>query len=142
MLRLVLSRRHYRLTKRGVLQLTDLLVDHLNFSDDRGSPLTPLQQTCLTLGYLGGGTFQHTAGLIGGASKSCSNMTIARVIEAVCQISPDYISLPSRQEMRETSQFFFDRFEIHHYKIIMFNSILLLQGLVFFIDLVNQVCHL
>ena len=60
---LPLSGRHNRLTKIRVLQLTDLLADEL------GSPLTPLQQARLTLGYLVGGTFQHTAGLLEKVSK-------------------------------------------------------------------------
>ena len=101
--------RNYRLTKRGVLQLTDLLQADLQFGSDRGSPLTPLQQVCLTLAYVGGGTYQHTAALIGGVSKSCSNVTIHRVTESICRISQDFIKLPSRPEMRESAQFFFDR---------------------------------
>ena len=109
-LKLLCCSRHYRLTKGAVLQLTELVAEDLGFASDRGSPLTPLQQTCLTLGYLGGGTFQHTAGLIGGVSKSCSNITIGKVIESICTNSPDFVSLPSRQEMRETSQFFYDRY--------------------------------
>lgn len=110
-------RRHYRLSKRGVLQLTGLLDDDLKFGSDRGSPLTPLQQVCLTLAYVGGGTFQHTAGLIGGVSKSCANITIHRVTEAICRISPDYIKMPTRTEMRESAQFFYSRL-----LLIPFNS--------------------
>ena len=110
-------RRHYRLSKRGVLQLTGILDDDLKFGSDRGSPLTPLQQVCLTLAYVGGGTFQHTAGLIGGVSKSCANITIHRVTEAICRISPDYIKMPTRTEMRESAQFFYSRL-----LLIPFNS--------------------
>ena len=100
---------HYRLSKNGVRQLTGILQDDLHFASDRGSPLTPLQQVCLTLAYVGGGCYQHTAGLIGGVSKSCANRTIHRVTEAICRISPDYIKMPTRSEMRESAQFLFDR---------------------------------
>ena len=54
--------RHYRLTKQGVLRLTDILEPSLRNESHRGNALTPLQKVCLALCYYGGGTFQHTSG--------------------------------------------------------------------------------
>ena len=96
-------RRHYRFSKNNVHRLCNLLQNDLEYQSSRGSPLTPLNQICLTLAYFGGGTFQHTAGLMGGVSKACSNQTIHRVTTAICQKSDDFIKMPSRAQMRQTS---------------------------------------
>jgi hypothetical protein len=56
----------YRLTKQGVLHLTDMIGDNLQFRNQRGNPLTPLQQVCLAMTFFASGTFQRTAGFISG----------------------------------------------------------------------------
>ena len=58
--------RQYRLTKQGVLHLTDMIGDNLQFRNQWGNPLTPLQQVCLTMTFFASGTFQRTAGFISG----------------------------------------------------------------------------
>jgi hypothetical protein len=102
-------RRHHRLTKAGVVHLTSLIEQELSFDSGRGSPLTPLQQVCVTLSYFGGGTYQHTAGLLSGVSKGCANRTIKRVTQSICLLGPDVIKMPSRAEMRQSATFFNER---------------------------------
>lgn len=102
-------RRHFRFSKQNVRRLADLLEDQLGTDSSRGSPLSPVEQVCLTLAYYGGGTFQHTAGLMGGVSKACSHQTIHRVTTAICQKADDFINMPTRAQMRETSDAIYDR---------------------------------
>jgi hypothetical protein len=43
-----------------------MIGDNLQFRNQRGNPLTPLQQVCLTMTFFASGTFQRTAGFISG----------------------------------------------------------------------------
>ena len=52
-----------------MLNLVDKIRNNLEHLNGRGSPLTPLQQTCLALTFYAGGTFQRVAGRIAGRNK-------------------------------------------------------------------------
>jgi hypothetical protein len=108
-------RRQYRLTKGGVLKLVDKIQDDLQFPDKRGSPLSPLQQTCLALIFFSAGTFQRIAGQIAGVKKSCACLTLRRVITSICRLAPTTIQLPSRSEMRRTSDNFMDKYGLPNF---------------------------
>jgi hypothetical protein len=48
----------YRFDKETVVRLTEQL-PNLERPNDRGRPLTPIQQVCITLGYFGGPADPH-----------------------------------------------------------------------------------
>ncbi len=108
-------RRNFRLTKRGILHLVDLVEEDLQYPDNRGSPLTPLQQVCLCMTFLSSGTFQRTAGVIAGVSVSCANTTINRVITTLCQLAPEVIRMPTREQMRTTANFFMAKYGLPNF---------------------------
>ncbi len=108
-------RRNFRLSKRGILRLVDLVEEDLSRQNNRGSPLTPLQQVCLCMTFLSSGTFQRTAGVIAGASVSCANTTINRVIIAICRQAPDVIKMPTREQMRTTANFFMAKYGLPNF---------------------------
>jgi hypothetical protein len=93
----------------------DKIQDDLQFRDGRGSPLSPLQQTCLALTFLSAGTFQRVAGHIAGVKKSCASVTLRRVITAICQLAQNTIQLPTRSEMRRASDNFMDKYGLPNF---------------------------
>lgn len=103
------------MTKGGVLSLVDQIKDDLQFPDGRGSPLTPLQQTCLALIFYSAGTFQRIAGQIAGVKKSCACLTLRRVTTAICRLAPNVIQLPSRSEMRRSSDYFMNKYGLPNF---------------------------
>jgi hypothetical protein len=109
------SRRQYRLTREGVLRLVDLLNHELLFRGNRGRPLSPLQQVCLALTFYASGTLQRTAGYLAGVKKSCACLTIRRVTRAICQLAPQFVTMPTEQEMQVTSNHFQNRFGLPNF---------------------------
>jgi len=93
----------------------DQIKDDLQFQDGRGSPLTPLQQICLALTFFSAGTFQRIAGHIAGVKKSCACITLRRVTTSICRLAPNTIQLPSRSEMRRTSDNFMDKYGLPNF---------------------------
>lgn len=92
-------------------------MENLSFETERGNPLTPLQQTCLTLTFLASGTFQRTAGYMAGVKKSCASVTVHRVTTAICQMAPFVIKLPTRVEMRRTADYFQARYGLPNFAL-------------------------
>ena len=102
-------RKQYRFSKEGIIKLTDLIEPELAFVDGRGSPLSPLQQVCLSMTYFASDTPQRSAGYIAGVKSTCANTTVKRFVEAVCHLAPEVIKMPSQEQMVETADFFQDR---------------------------------
>ena len=89
-----------------------LVEEKLKHETLQGSPLSPLQQVCLTLSFFSNASFQHVAGQVTGVKKSCAARTIWRVSEALCQISKDIIQFPGEAEMQADSEIIQRRFGI------------------------------
>ena len=102
-------RKQYRFSKDGIIRLTSLIDAELAFGDERGSPLSPLQQVCLAMTYFASDTPQRSAGYIAGVKSTCANATVKRFVEAVCRLAPEVIKMPSHGQMVETADFFEDR---------------------------------
>lgn len=108
-------RSQYRLTKGAVLQLVSEIQEELQFRNNRGNPLTPLQQTSLALTFYASGTFMRTAGYLAGVKKSCACKTIHRVTTAICHLAQNVIHMPTIREMRSTSQKFLDKYGLPNF---------------------------
>jgi hypothetical protein len=105
-------RRHFRFDKERVGRLADIIQNHLEFESDRGTPLTPIQQLCVALNFYGGGHFQRIAGLCGGVSQPTAHRCIKKVTEAICLLKPEYIMMPTRQQMQDTARKMEDKFDL------------------------------
>ena len=101
-------KRHYRFDKAGVRRIAGVL--NLERDNDRGRPLTPLQQVCLALNFYGGGHYTRVAGLCSGVSQSAAWNAIERVTNELCRIKDQVIQLPSDQEVRASADRNYARF--------------------------------
>ncbi len=77
--------------------------------------MSPLQQVCLALTFYASGTFQRTAGFLSGVRKSCACKTIRRVTEALCELAPEVIQMPTLEEMRQSATHFEHRFGLPNF---------------------------
>jgi hypothetical protein len=105
-------KRHFRFDKETVRRLAEMLHDDLSKPDNRGRPLTPIQQICVTLNCYAGAIFQRTAGLCGGVSQHAARWAIKRVTLALCRRKSEFIRLPSDQEMQATAQRMMEKFHL------------------------------
>jgi hypothetical protein len=105
-------RRHFRFDTDNVRRLVDMLQPNLDIDSDRGIPLSPIQQLCLALNFYGGGHFQQIAGLCGGVSQPTAHRCIKRVTESLCQLKPQHIMMPTRQQMQETAWRMEDKYDL------------------------------
>ena len=97
--------------------LVDEIGDQLCRPNERGLPLTPLQQICLAMTYYASGTFQRTAGFLSGVRKSCACKTIRRVTNALCQLAPEVIQMPTQSEMEVSAAHFEHRFGLPNFAL-------------------------
>ncbi len=93
----------YRFTKDNLHNIVTIIEADIKYTDGRGSPLTPLQQVCLTLSYLAHGSFQHVSGALLGTCKATAHRTVHRVLRALDAKAGQFVALPVRSEMREAS---------------------------------------
>ncbi len=70
-------KQHFRFNKENATRLADML--HLERDNNRGLPLTPIQQVCITLGTFAGRHFQRISGYCGGVSQTAAWWVIDRV---------------------------------------------------------------
>ena len=100
-----------RYNKETVRRLAGLL-DGLDHPNNRGRPLTPIQQVCITLGFLGGGHLTRVAGLCGGVSQKAAWCAVRRVTAAICVLKRDFIRMPTDEEAAATARRLEDRFHL------------------------------
>lgn len=98
-----------------MLGLVDLLEPNLSFTSNREMPLSPQQQTCVAMSYLASSTFQRTAGLLAGVSKTCAHSTIHRVTRAIYHLAGNFIKVPSEDQMKETADFFMQKYGLPNF---------------------------
>ncbi len=77
---------YFRFTKENFLKVMDLIVDDLQFGNNRGNNRTPLQQVSLALSFYATRTFQGVVGYLVGAKTSCSCDTSSCDQCHLCQI--------------------------------------------------------
>lgn len=106
---------NFRFDKENARRLTALLKDRLATPTRRGRPLTPIQQVCSILNYLGGQPFKRTAAVCGGVSYSACWWAIKRVTHFLGKRKAEFIRMPNRQEMAATAQRMFERFSLERF---------------------------
>ncbi len=105
-------RAHFRFTKQNLLRVVDLVHDDLARPDDRGQPLSPLQQVALALAFYASDSFLRIAGRMMGVKKNCAHVTVKEVTNVFCRSSHKFISMPTNAEMRESANKLSERFGI------------------------------
>lgn len=106
---------HFRHSKETIGTLVNLLRTDLQFPNDRGRPLSPMQQVCVALNTFAGAPFQRTAGLCGGVSQGAAWNAIFRVTLALCRRKPQFIRMPNEAEMEETAERMYDQFHLPNF---------------------------
>lgn len=92
-------------------RLTGLL-EGLGRPNNRGRPLTPIQQVCIALNFYGGGHLTRIAGLCGGVSQKAAWCAVRRVTMSICRQKPNYIQFPSDAECAAAARRMEDRFHL------------------------------
>jgi hypothetical protein len=83
---------------------------NLGRDNDRGRPLSPIQQVCVALNFYGGGHYTRVAGLCGGVSQNAGWTCIERVTNALLLLKDQFIRMPTDQEAAASAQHNFLRF--------------------------------
>ena len=97
-------KKHFRFSKDSVNRLTELLREDLEFANNRGLPVPPLEQVCITLNSFAGANFQRISGWCGGVSQNTARLCIVRVTDALVRRKSDFIFMPGVDEMLSTAE--------------------------------------
>lgn len=92
-------KRHFRFRKDTFLQVVDILEDHLEPPDPRGSPLNLVQQVALALSFYSRASFYRVIGVNAEVKTTCTHGHIHQVTNTLCSISHKFITFPSQSEM-------------------------------------------
>lgn len=98
----------YRLDKQTVEQLELRLRGFLLKPTRRNKPLSPMFMILLTLRFFATGSFQMVVGDLLKVDRATACRTIHKVCYAIAALKPDYIKMPSGNDVRKTMRDFFD----------------------------------
>ena len=105
-------KRHFRLTKNSVTRLCDMLEEDLSFESNRGMPISPIVQICITLNHYAGGHFQRISGWCAGVSQNGARLSLQRVTEALVRRKGEFVYMPDSNTMQETAERMQDKFNL------------------------------
>ena len=97
-------KRHFRLSKNSVTRLCDMLEDDLRFDTNRGMPISPIVQICITLNHYGGGHYQCITGWCAGVSQNGARRSLQRVTEALVRRKGQFVYMPDGDTMQSTAE--------------------------------------
>ena len=101
--------RQYRLPRRAILQLADILKDELQRSTRRSSPLSVVLQVMVALRFFASGTFQMVLGGTVGVSQSSVSHVVRDVSNALSTRARQFIKFPATAaECIQTKQQLFE----------------------------------
>ena len=98
-------------------RLADMSEPDLLFDTNRGLPLSPVQQVCTALLHYAGGQFQRISGLCGGISQYAARAALVRVTEALVRRRSQFISMPTVEQMEDTSGRNLERFSLPRFAL-------------------------
>ena len=105
-------KKHFRFSKDSVNRLTELLREDLEFANNRGLPVPPLEQVCITLNSFAGANFQRISGWCGGVSQNTARLCIVRVTDALVRRKSDFIFMPGVDEMLSTAERMLEQYKL------------------------------
>lgn len=86
-------KRLFRFEPRSLVALVELVETDLERATQRNKSLTPMLQLCLTLSYLGTGSFQQNLSALGGIDQSTMSRCYWKVVRAI-NVQLDNIHFP------------------------------------------------
>ena len=101
----------FRFDKATVQRLTDLL--DLDRQNNRGVPLQPIEQVCITLNAYAGNPFQRINGLVAGVSQGTVQKAIVRVTDELLNHRHEFIKMPTLAAKADTSQRMHAKYHLH-----------------------------
>jgi hypothetical protein len=107
----------FLISKESVERLADMIEPDLMFDNNRGQPLSPIQQVCIALHHYTGGQFQRVSGVCGGVSQGAARQALVRVTDALVRRKSDFIFMPSIEEMEDTSAMMLERFHLSRFSM-------------------------
>ena len=87
-----------------------MIEEDLSKPDERGYPLNPEQQVCLTLNFYGGAHFQRTSCLLWGVTQTCTRAAVVRVMDAL--VSKKALFIQSIATMQDTADRMFNKYNL------------------------------
>jgi hypothetical protein len=96
--------------------------------NNRGRPLTPIQQVCVALNFYAGGHFTRISGLCGGVSQKTAWLAINRVTNKLCRLKAHFIRLPTTLEMEETAARLEERFHLPRFAFGIDGVVMIFDG--------------
>jgi hypothetical protein len=117
---------NFRFDKDSVVRLVDIL--NLERVNNRGRPLTPVQQVCLALNFYAGGHFTRIAGLCGGVSQKAAWLAIERVTNQLVLLKDQFIHMPTDQEMEETATRLETKFKLPRFAFGIDGVVMIFDG--------------
>lgn len=94
-------RRRYRMSKASFMQLLNLIIEELNWANNRNHPTPPHIQLQVALRFYATGSFQLVQGDLLGLSQPTVSRIVRRVSEIIAGHSKDFIKFPSPAECHE-----------------------------------------
>ena len=99
------------------MKIASMLEADLIYKNNRGQPLSPLQQVCLALHHYAGNQFQRVSGVCGGVSQAAARQALVRVTDALVKRKQEFIFMPTVQEMEDTSAQMLGRFHLPRFSM-------------------------
>ncbi len=103
---------NFRMSKICAQRLADMLDPVICHPTNRSNALTPLNQVLILLNILGGGHFMRTTALIGNVTSSTVFEVMKRVMVAINNLKPQFLKMPTEEEMAETAARMETRFHL------------------------------
>ena len=110
-------KRHFRLTKNSVTRLCDLLEEDLSFDTNRGMPISPIVQLCITLNHYAGGHFQRISGWCAGVSQNGARLSLQRVTDALVRRKGQFVFMPDSDTMQNTAERMQEKFQLPRFAV-------------------------
>jgi hypothetical protein len=121
-------KRHFRFDKQSVRDIANMLHNDLAQPNNRGRPLTPLQQVCIALNHYAGAHFQRVSAMCAGVSQTAAWWAIKRVTYALCDRKAEFIRMPTVQDMEETAQRMLERFHLPRFAFTVDGMVVVFKG--------------
>ncbi len=107
-------KRNFRFNKENVVRLANLLFPQPEDGvvDGRGSPLTPVQLTCIALNHWGGANLTRVSAYCGDVSYTAAWHAVDKVRSRLVELAPTYITMPTVPEMEATAKRMEEKFSL------------------------------
>lgn len=103
---------NFRFSKEHFLKVVDLFQERLVRRNERGLPLSPLQRLALALAFYSCDAFYRLVGHMLGVKKANCHQILKEVSEVLCEVSGDFIAMPTNEEPKKSADHLQDRFKV------------------------------